>query len=160
MPMLSRDEMKERFVNSFGISHDKLPADTNRNVTNLFFSATQMFLEANISVLVEAAFQHKLWEEIVPQWSSVSQMHFVICDADPNLCARRHLERGLHDPSREFYHGDKRVKVFKETGEFLVPVKYDPPSFDLPTIKVATTDGYAPDLAAIREFIMKGAALP
>ena len=158
MPMLSRDEMKEGFVTSHGVSHEKLPADTNRKVTDLFFSATQMFLEANVSIVVEAAFQHRLWEVTVPRWSSVSQVFFVICDVDPILCAQRHLDRGLKDPTREFYHGDKRVKVFKETGEFLGPGKYDPPAFDVPTLRVAATDGYSPDLAAIRDFIMEETA--
>ena len=65
MPKLSRDEIMEGFVNSFGVSHEKLPADSNSKVTNFFFSATQMFIEAKVSVVVEAAFQHKLWEEIV-----------------------------------------------------------------------------------------------
>ena len=72
---------------------------------------------------------------------------------DAVLCAQRHLERGLRDPSREFYHGDKRVKVFRETGEFLEPGNYDPPSFDVPTLRVATIDEYSPDLVEIREFI-------
>ncbi len=155
MPMLSRDEIKEGLVSSFGISHEKLPANTNRKVKDLFFSATQFFLEANVSIVVEAAFQHKLWGEIVPLWSSVSQLYFVICDVNPTLCAQRHLERGLNDPSRELYHGDKRVKVFKETGQFLGPGNYDPPSFDVPTISVTTTDGYSPALVGIRDFIME-----
>ena len=154
MPMLSRDEIKEGLVSSFGVSHDKLPPDTNRKATDLFFSATQMFLEANVSIVVEAAFQHKLWKEPVPRWSSVSQVLLVVCHADPTLCAQRHLDRGLNDPSREFYHGDKRVKVFRDTGEFLGPGEYDPPSFALPTLNVTTDDGYFPDLAGIREFII------
>jgi len=98
MPMRSRDELKEGYVNSFGVSHENLSADTNWKVTNLFFSATQMFLKANISVVVEAAFQHKVWEKIMPRWSSVSQLYFVICDVEPNLCVKRHLERGINDP--------------------------------------------------------------
>ena len=154
MPVLSRDEIKEGFVSSFGISHEKLPTDTGRKVTDLFFSTTQTLLEANVSVVVEAAFQHKLWKETVPRWSDVSQLYIVICDADPTLCAQRHLDRGLNDPSREFYHGDKRVRVFRETGQFLGPGNYDPPSFDVPTLRVATTDGYAPELADIRDFVM------
>ncbi len=155
MPMLSRDEIKEGLVNSFGVSHDKLPADTNRKATDLFFSATQMFLEAKVSVVVEAAFQHRLWEAVFPKWSVVSQLIFIICEVDPDLGAQRHLERGLNDPGREFYHGDKRVKVYRETGEFLGPGNYNPPSFNVPTLKVSTADGYSPDLAAIRDFIME-----
>lgn len=154
MPVLSRDEIKEGFVNSFGTSHENLPPDTNRKVTDLFFSATQIFLEANVSIVVEAAFQHKLWKETVPRWSDVSQLFIVICDVDPYLCAQRHLDRGLNDPSREFYHDDKRVRVYKETRQFLGPGNYDPPKFDVPTLRVATTDGYSPELADIKDFVM------
>ena len=153
LPMLSRDEIKEGYVNSFGISHENLPADTNRIVNELFFSATQMFLEARVSIIVEAAFQHQVWQTIVPQWGRVSQLYFIICETDPTLCAQRHLERGLNDSDREFYHGDKRVKVFKETGVFLGPGEYIPPVFDVPTLTVMTTDGYSPDLAGIKDFL-------
>jgi hypothetical protein len=158
MPMLSRDEIKEGFVSSFGVSHKNLPADTNRNVTGFFFSAIEMFLNAKVSVVVEAAFQHRLWEEVVPRLSGKGQVCFLVCDVDPDLCAKRHLERGLECPSREFYHGDRRVKVFKETGEFLGPGNYDPPSFDVPTLRVDTADGYSPELLAIRDFIMEETA--
>jgi predicted kinase len=155
MPMLSRDELKEGFVSTFGVSHDELPADTNRKVTDLFFFATQMLLEAKVSLIVEAAFQHKLWKEIIVPWSSVSRLRLVICEADPIQCAQRHLNRGLDDPTREFYHGDKRVRIFKETGEFLGPGDYDAPSFDVPTLRVSTAEGYSPELTAIRGFVME-----
>ncbi len=150
--------MKEGLVNTFGVSHDKLPDDTNRRVTDLFFAATQVFLEAKVSVVVEAAFQHTLWKEAVVSWSDLAQLCFIIYDADPALCARRHLARGLDDPTREFYHGDKRVKTFRETGEFLGPGKYDPPSFDVPTLSVSTAEGYCPGLPGVREFIVETSA--
>ena len=152
MPMLSRDLIKEGYVSTFGVSHDRLPSDTNRRVTNLFFSTARSLLEGNVSVVVEAAFQHRVWQETIPAWSIAGDPCFIICEADPTLCAQRHLGRGLMDPTREFYHGDKRVKVFRETGEFRGPGDYSPPSFDLPTLRVVTTDGYSPELAAIRDF--------
>ena len=154
MPLLSRDQMKEGYVGSFGVGHSGLPTDTNRKVTDIFFATTQSLLEAHVSVVVEAAFQHKLWQEAVPQWSKAGQLYLVICEADPTLCAQRHLDRGLNDPSREFYHDDRRVRVFRETGEFLGPGDYDPPSFDVPTLSVATTDGYSPELADIKAFVI------
>lgn len=156
MPMLSRDKLKEGLVNTLGIGHNKLPEETNRNVTEFFFSATQMFLKANISVVIEAAFQQKIWIEVVPHWSKLSQLQFVICVADPMLCEKRHLDRGLKDPSREYYHGDESVKIFRETGKISAPKPYLPPLFNFPTIRVDTTDGYAPNLAEIEKFILTG----
>ena len=155
MPLLSRDEVKEGYVSTFGVPHDDLPADTNRKVTSFFFSAVHIFLEAHVSLVVEAAFEHKLWDETIERWANAGQLYFVICVADPTLCARRHLDRGLADPTREFYHGDKRVKVFRETGDILEPGNYDPPAFELPTLTVSTAEGYSPDLSAIQGFLTK-----
>ena len=158
LPMLSRDQLKEGFVSTFETGHDSLPADTNRKVTDLFFDVAQKFLEANVSLIVEAAYQHRLWKEAVSRWSSVGQLFFLICEADPTVCAQRDLNRGLKDPSREFYHGDKRVKLFRETGAFLAPAPYDPPLFDVPTLRLSTADGYSPPLSVVIEFISKAEA--
>jgi len=155
MPMLSRDEVKEGYVTTFGIRHDELPADTNRMMTDFFFAIVSNFLEARVSLVIEAAFQHKLWAEAMPSWGKAAELFFIVCDADPTLCAQRHLDRGLKDPTREFYHGDKRVMVYRETGEVLGPGKYDPPSFDVPTLKVETCAGYCPDLSTVTTFIRK-----
>jgi hypothetical protein len=156
--MLNRDRVKEGYVSTFGIGHDQLPAETNRKVTDLFFSAANVFLEGNVSVIVEAAFQHKLWEEVVHKWSGMSRLFFIVCEADPTVCAQRHLDRGLNDPSREFCHGDKRVTEFKKSGEYLPPGNYAPPTFDVPTLRVSTADGYSPALLAIVDFITSGIA--
>jgi adenylate kinase len=155
VPVLSRDRIKEGYVRTFGVSQENLPADTNRKVTDLFFLAAQVFLEGDVSIVVEAAFQHNLWGEVIPRWSKLSRVYIIICELDTTLSARRHLDRGLKDPSREHYHGDKRVKVYKETGEILGPGEYNPPSFDLPTLRVQTLDGYNPALPDIEAFIFR-----
>jgi hypothetical protein len=63
-----------------------------------------------------------------------------------DLAARRHLRRGLDLPARVFYHGDRRVRHFLETGDVLAPGVYEPPACDAPVIEVCTTDGYTPSL--------------
>lgn len=62
MPLVSRDEIKEGYVNTFGVKHDALPPDANALATDLFFEIVEYHLERNISVVIEAAFQHKVWE--------------------------------------------------------------------------------------------------
>jgi broad-specificity NMP kinase len=37
MPVVSRDEIKEGYVNTFGAKHDELPPETNGIATNIFF---------------------------------------------------------------------------------------------------------------------------
>lgn len=65
------------------------------------------------------------------------------------VAAKRHLQRGLDDPDREFYHGDKRVEIFRKTGEIAPPGDYTAPDFDVPTIRVSTEREYSPSIADI-----------
>ena len=140
---ISRDEIKEGYVNTFGVKHDRLPKDTNGIVNEVFFETILNLLKGNVSILVEAAFQHKLWDLVVPRINEIALTYIIVCELDAEISARRHLERGLADPNREFYHGDKRVVIFRDTGEYI------PPEYDVPILRVSTTDGYMPSLEEI-----------
>jgi hypothetical protein len=149
MPVISRDEIKEGFVNTYGVKHDKLPPDTNGLVTDIFFSIVNQFLAANVSVVIEAAFQHKVWEPRMPQILELASPWIVLCSTDDAVAARRHLQRGLENPNREFFHGDTRVDHFRKTGEVLSPESYAAPKFDVPTIQVSTDGEYVPSIDEI-----------
>jgi cytidylate kinase len=138
MPVISRDEIKEGYVNTYGVKHDQLPADANGQVSDLFFEIVNQYLVGKISVVIEAAFQHWVWESKMSKILELASPMIVLCSADDVVAARRHLQRGLENPSREFYHGDKRVAHYRETGEILPPENYIAPVFDVPTIEVPT----------------------
>jgi predicted kinase len=144
MPVISRDEIKEGYVNTYGVKHDRLPPDTNGLVSDLFFAIVNQYLANNISVVIEAAFQHKVWEPRMPKLLELASPLIVLCSADGAVAARRHLQRGLENPNREFYHGDKRVLDYRETGEIPPPVSYIAPNFNVPTIQVSTDGEYIP----------------
>ena len=145
MPLISRDEIKEGYVNTYGIKHDQLPPDTNGLVSDLFFSIVNQYLAGNISVVIEAAFQHKVWELRMTKILELASARIVLCVVDDAVAARRHLQRGLENPNREYYHGDKRVVHYRETGEILSPESYEAPKFNvLPTIEVSTDGEYVP----------------
>jgi hypothetical protein len=158
MPVISRDEIKEGYVNTFGVKHDQLPPDTNGMVSDLFFGIVNQYLAGRISVVIEAAFQHKVWEPRMPGINELASPLIVLCSADGALAARRHLRRGLENPDREFYHGDKRVAHYRETGEVSPPGSYTAPEFDLPTIRVSTDGDYVPCLDEIVRHIQSSDA--
>ena len=56
MPVVSRDEIKEGYVNTFGVKHDELPEDTNKVVSTFSFEVVNKNLTNNVSVVIEAAF--------------------------------------------------------------------------------------------------------
>jgi hypothetical protein len=146
MPVVSRDAIKEGYVNTQGIGHDQLPVDSNARISDLFFDLVHHHLTGGVSVVIEAAFQHVVWAARLPGITAVARPVFVICSLDADLAARRHLHRGLDLPARVFYHGDRRVRHFLETGDVLAPGVYEPPACDAPVIEVCTTDGYSPSL--------------
>ncbi|HEX8566240.1 MAG TPA: AAA family ATPase [Pyrinomonadaceae bacterium] len=158
MPVISRDQIKEGYVNTFGVKHNELPPDTDGLVTDFFFRIVNQYLAGNISVVIEAAFQHKVWEPRMPEILELASPLIVLCSVDDVIAARRHLQRGLENPNREFYHSDNRVVHYRKTGEFLFPASYEAPKLNVPTIEVSTDGEYIPCLDEIVEQIQSSDA--
>ena len=149
MPVISRDEIKEGYVNTFDVKHDQLSPDTDGFVSNFFFDITCQYLTNKVSVIIEAAFQHAVWESRMPKILELSHPYIVICSIDVEIAAQRHLQRGLANPRREFYHEDKRVSFYRATGEIGIPRPYVAPNFNVPTLQVLTENDYSPSLDEI-----------
>ena len=143
-PVLSRDEIKEGYVNTFNVRHDELPANTNKIATEVFFKTVELLLTNKLCVIAEAAFQHQVWEPEITRFRKYADVFVIICEIDAEVAAKRHLERDVNDPKRGFFHGGKQ-----SGGE------YGPPILDVPTIKVCTLNGYNPELEEIRKQITK-----
>ena len=149
MPVISRDEIKEGYVNTFGVKHDQLPPDTDGFVSNFFFDTVCQYLTNKVSVIIEAAFQHAVWESRMPKILELSNPFIIICSVDEETAAHRHLQRGLANPRWEFYHEDKRVSLYRATGEIGTPQPYMAPNFNVPTLYVLTESDYSPNLDEI-----------
>lgn len=147
--LISRDQIKEGYVNTFGVKHDALPPETDRLVTDFFFDIISRFLANKVSLIIEAAFQHPVWEWRMPKILELSRPFIIICSIEAEVAAQRHLQRGLENPRREFYHEDKRVSLYRATGDIGTPQPYSAPNFDVPTLQVLTENDYLPDLDEI-----------
>jgi len=149
MPVISRDDIKEGYVNTYGLKHDELPANTNGLVSELFFGIVNNYLAGNISVVIEAPFQHHVWEPRITKIAELAHIWIILCSVDDEVAARRQLQRSLENPDREFYHGDRRVVYYRETGEILSVERYSPPQLRVPTIEVSTVGEYVPSIEEI-----------
>jgi len=143
-PVVSRDEIKEGYVNTFNIKHAELPQNTNKIATEVFFRTIELLLTNKVSVIAEAAFQHQVWEPEITRFTKYTEAFVIICEIDREVAARRQIERSGHDAMKGFFHGDKQ----SEGG-------YEPPILEVPTIKVCTLNGYDPELDEIRKQITK-----
>lgn len=137
-------------------NHEALGNDANRAIYETFFQAVELMVSKRISLVIEAAFQHKLWAPRLEPLQSLSRMSLLICTVDPLLARSRFIERGLADPTRKRFHGDQAVPAEKaEKKEVGLPLgNYDPPRLATPTLPIDTTDGYRPGMEAIVSFVM------
>jgi hypothetical protein len=85
----------------------------------------------------------------MPEILELAYATIILCFVDDGVAAMRHLQRGLENPMREFYHGDKRVAYYRQTGEILCPESYAAPKFNVPTIQVSTDREYEPSIDEI-----------
>ena len=149
-PLISRDEIKEGLVNSLASASAETDA-TQRHANDVFFNTIELLLQRGVTLVAEAAFQHKLWSPRLQLLLPVAKTRIILCSIDPQLARSRHIQRGLADPERERFHGDVVVQAAREGRE--VPIEeYDPPKFDVPILEVDTTDGYLPEFARILAF--------
>jgi predicted kinase len=98
-PAICRDEIKEGLVNTTGETGN--PADDiARKVYETFFDTIKLLLSRRITLVAEAAFQHKVWAPRLEPLREIARIRIVLCTIDPELARSRHIERSLADPER------------------------------------------------------------
>jgi predicted kinase len=157
-PAVCRDECKEGLVHTFG--ERATPEDhvrLNRHVYGTFFRAVALLLRHGITLVAEAAFQHKLWVPKLEPLQAVAQLRIIVCSIDPVLAHTRFIQRALADPERESYHG--RGWIQPDSAENALRMRtYEPPQLAVPTLLVDTSDGYTPSLERIKAFALQPTA--
>jgi len=154
LPVISRDEIKEGYIHTFGKRHSELPEDTNKIVTELFFETITQLLSANVSLIAEAAFQHKLWGKQLCLLKKRTRMFILICKVqDDRIAIERYIKRGLDNPVREYFHGDKGIDIARNEVNLEVS-PYDEPCLNIPTIHIDTTSDYDPTIYELKAKIL------
>lgn len=149
-PTILRDEIKEGRVATLGSapsSHDELNVEVNA----AFFAVLRSLLQARVTVVAEAAFQHRLWAPALEPMRSIADVKLIVCDVPTELAVARRIARALADPERDVNHGDPVLRAARE-GRLPTPTPYEPPNLSVPTMTVDTQEGYTPGFAAIVAF--------
>jgi predicted kinase len=141
-PAICRDEIKEGLLNTIGET-GKAENDITRQVYDLFFETVQLLLSHQVSLVAEAAFQHKVWAPKLEPLRAIGDIRIVVCAIDPELARARRMARVIADPDRERFHPDRDVPI----------QNYDAPHLDVPTLTVDTSDGYRPAFERIVSFV-------
>jgi predicted kinase len=153
-PAICRDEVKEGLVNTRGEVSESYE-DLQKLAYDAFFATIELLLKRGVTIIAEAAFQHERWVQKLESLQQIAKIRMILCTIDPQLARARHIARGLADPERERFHGDRPV-VEARAGRELPIGEYDAPRLDVPTLHVDTTDGYKPAFESIVFFAVAG----
>ena len=146
-PLISRDELKEGYINTLGAHHNSADNQSALHIYNTFFEVINLLISKGISIIIEAAFQDKLWKPQLSNLANKAEIKIIICNTPS--AKKRSINRLQSDPSRDKFHGDNSVK---ERGGLLTD-SYDPVRINAPTLEVDTTENYNPDIEEIIRFI-------
>ena len=141
-PALCRDEIKEGLVQSLdGYTHAYGDAEAYRTM-EIFFGVVGYLVDAGVSLVAEASFQHALWEPGLTPLLDRAETRIVHCRADPAVMWERIERRTAEVPARLAIHGGSKR-----------PGTFDPVRVSAPSLEVDTTDGYDPSLDEIVAFL-------
>ncbi|MCA9893981.1 MAG: AAA family ATPase [Anaerolineae bacterium] len=141
-PLISRDEIKEGLIHTVG--QGAIPErDITRHTYETFFSTVRFLLTERITLIAEAAFQHKVWAPQLEALQALAQIRIIVCQVDAPVAKARFLQRYETDPTRSQFHGDADGWAYDT---------YMPPDTAFPTLVVDTSDGYYPDFEAVVAF--------
>lgn len=143
-PAICRDEIKEGMVHAVG-AFDPAPGDElTRRTFPLFFAVLRLLLEAEVTVVAEAAFQDHLWRPNLEPLAELAQLRVVQCHTDAGVLRARRADRGTRTA-----HADEVMLGAAATREG----DFRRLAMDVPMLDVDTTNGYEPDLGKIVAFI-------
>lgn len=142
-PAVSRDEIKEGMV----VSHPGFVAAHSDPLTvrafDVFFDTVGLLLRAEVTLVAEAAFQHRLWEKGLAPLRELADVRIIRCTVADEV-ARDRQRRRLSDQHTRAAHADAQHLAQADP--------FEPIHVDAPTLDVDTSDGYRPDLEAMTAF--------
>ena len=115
---------------------------------DVFFGIVGALVDARVSLVAEAAFQHRLWAPGLTPLLDRARIHIVRCHADPAVAWERINRRAAEQPARRLVHGDPSLDEPFES--FVAKLAgFEPVALPVPTIEVDTSVGLDPGLEAI-----------
>jgi predicted kinase len=146
-PAICRDEIKEGLVFGRADFEAAIDDEATRAASELFFDAVRLLVERGVSLVAEAAFQHRVWAPNLEPLQSLATIAVVQCHTDAATATARIAERAssrrAHADHTVLARGDAYFDEFRRL------------ELDAPSITVDTTDGYRPGLADVATFVTR-----
>lgn len=142
-PVVSRDEIKEGMVFShpgFVASHsDELTVRTY----GLFFETIGLLLRSEVTLVAEAAFQHRLWAQGLEPLADLANLRIVRCLVSDAVARERQQHRLTTQVTRAAHADAEHLQA---------AAPFDPIHLAAPTLDVDTSADWQPGLTELVEF--------
>lgn len=152
-PVICRDELKEGMVHAHG--DDFVPSvgdPLTMRTFAVFFEVLRVLVTSGVTVVAEAAFQDARWRDGLEPVMGLAKLRIVQCSVDHAVARERIERRRATDASRRA-HADGQLLAAPRPEDRRAFTSFERLSIPAPSIVVDTTDGYAPDLGQIIEFV-------
>lgn len=141
-PFFSRDALREGMMctNLHALSHDTVNA--------AFAAVVATSLQHGVTCVVEAAFQHPMWQRLVTAWAVPSVV--IACHIDQATAIARIRQRMADNPARQQIHHDREFLHQLETMQWRVDA-FHYPDVGAPIYHIDTS--HAIDIAPVVAWI-------
>jgi predicted kinase len=158
-PAISRDEIKEGLVDAMESYAPARGDELSLRTLEIFFGLVGTLVDEGVSLVAEAAFQHRLWAPNLTPLLERATIHIVRCHVDPVVAWERLNRRADELPARRLVHGDPTLDEPFES--FVAKLAaFEPVVLPVPTIEVDTSAGIDAGLEAILFALGRGGASP
>ena len=150
-PAICRDEIKEGLVEPMA-EYAWSPGDQLAYRTlDVFFEVLSVLVDRGVSSVAESAFQHSRWEPGLAPLLGKARVRVVHCEVDADIARDRIARRAEESAPFAAVHGDPGLahpaETFRERHE-----RFEPLDLPVPTLRVATAEGYEPPLEQVVAF--------
>ena len=148
-PAICRDEIKEGMVHAQRGDFEPAQDDPlTRRTLPVFFDVVRVLVTAGVTVVAEAAFQDRLWRSGLTPLAEHAQLRVVQCSADAAVARARIANRRTTEGHRAAHANILNLDTLEQS-----LASFERVSISAPSLEVDTTDGYAPDVATIVDFV-------
>ena len=148
-PVISRDEICDGIAHNLGRGDKDL---LTWLAFDAFFRVLQLHASCGVTVVADAAFQDLRWRTGLRSILPLAEVKIVHCTVDPPIARQRVAERRLARHSATRIQHDSVTAGADEPSSADSP-PFEPLSLPLPSLAVATADGYAPGIDEIVAFV-------
>jgi predicted kinase len=156
LPLISRDDLKEVLLDHVGASDRASSQALGKVSYALLYRVAERLISNSVGVILESNFSRVRSEQELASLDKRASTVLIHCEPTGEVLERRILERR----NREDRHpGHYDHVALPDVLASLAAGLFEPLDLDVPTLRVDTTNGYAPPARVIQDFVLQHTGL-